>query len=234
MGGSLTDTQLAELVLDALLHSRLLSIASSSPPPPDTLAKTDPNLTMVISLAHCACVSRGWRQLVLRRLVRVLSPPFSPWSRAAAASALEPFTKTQEGSEAVVAANGIAPLLALAQAAPRRKDMSPDPTAHASTLSMADQGILALSLLAGMAERQLEAAGWSLHDPEESQRTEEVGMLVYEQNATGVQAYHNPLVGNGQLSPAAELLQEIPRLINPVWDPRAELVRWPCTIVYHR
>ena len=46
-----------------------------------------PSLAPVIALAHCACVSKAWRGAVLRRLVRVLSPPFDPWSRAGAAAA---------------------------------------------------------------------------------------------------------------------------------------------------
>lgn len=205
---------------------------------PRDVSEADPDVVLVITLAHCACVSKVWRGAVLRRLIRVLSPPFSPWSRAAAASALTAFS-TEKEALSLIENNGLAPLLRLAQAAPRRQDMSPDPSVHPATLAMADQGIQALAMLAGVAERQLSAAGWTLLDPDElrKERGAPASELadntspVYEHNESSHITLQNPLLGSG--NDAADLLQELPSLLSPQWMPKEKRVRWPATIRHH-
>ena len=198
----------------------------------------DPDVALVVNLAHCACVSKAWRAAVLRRLVRVLSPPFKPWSRAAAASAITAYSAEREAL-ALIESNGIAPLFVLAQAAPRRQDLTPEPSVHPATLAMADNGIQALAMLAGVAERQLAAADWSLLDPDEVRKerggaatelSADVGP-VYEHNKTMQLTRQNPLLGSG--NDAADLLQELPSLLSPQWMPKEKRVRWPATIRHH-
>lgn len=205
---------------------------------PREVSAAHPDVLFVVTLAHCACVSKAWRGAVLRRLVRVLSPPFSPWSRAAAASALAAYS-TESEALALIENNGIAPLLRLAQTAPRRKDLSPDPAVHPATLEMADQGIQTLAMLAGVAERQLSANGWTLLDPDElrkergaaaSELAEDLGP-VYEHNESSHITLQNPLLGSG--SDATDMLQELPALLSPQWMPKEKRVRWPATIRHH-
>eukprot|EP01045_Picozoa_sp_COSAG04_P005219 COSAG04_NODE_238_length_19079_cov_9.187039_8_plen_721_part_00 len=200
-----------------------------------------PSLAPVIALAHCACVSKAWRGAVLRRLVRVLSPPFDPWSRAGAAAAIQAYSSQGEAL-ALVENNGIAPLLALAQAAPRRQDLTPEPSAHPAALTMADNACVALGMLACVAGEQLTAAGWTLMDPAEAAKErgagaaqaadQLVGATVYEHNETGQLTGQNPLLGSG--NDAADLLQEVPSLLSPQWMPKEKRVRWPALIRHHR
>ena len=205
---------------------------------PRDVSEADPDVVFVITLAHCACVSKVWRGAVLRRLIRVLSPPFRPWSRAAAASALTAFS-TEKEALSLIENNGLAPLLRLAQAAPRRQDLTPDPSVHPATLAMADQGIQALAMLAGVAERQLSAAGWTLLDPDELRKERGAAAAeladntgpVYEHNESSHITLQNPLLGSG--NDAADLLQELPSLLSPQWMPKEKRVRWPATIRHH-
>ena len=247
---ALDEDERAAAVCDALLANNLAALTAAGAPlsgevwanTPKELAREDPNLELVIQLAHCACVSKAWRKAVLRRMVRVLSPPFDVWSRAAAASALVAYSSEEEAL-ALVEANGIAPLFALAQAAPRRQDLTPSPSAHPATLACCDHGITALAMVARIAGEQLTAAGWTLLDPDEVRKergitevtkalnTEEV-LPVYEHNETGHITQTNPLLGSG--NDAKELLTELPMLLSPQWILKEKRVRWPATIRHHR
>ena len=158
----------AGTLFDALVYARLseIRVASRKHRTSKRMDASDPDIILVITLARCARVSRCWRQAAMCRLVRVLSPPFSSWGRAAAARALIPWTHSQWAEE-LVEANVVPALLALAQKPRRQKDFKPDQAASPAVLEMGDSGFLALGALAGVAEERLAKAGWTVHDSSE-------------------------------------------------------------------
>jgi hypothetical protein len=197
---------------------------------------TAADLWAVFALAHCGGTNRAWRAAALRPLVVLLSPPASPWTRAAAARGLLGYVDESEGkgAERVLAANAVVPLLAMFQAVVRGVDLAPVPEKANgdAMLAMADGGGLALMKLCGVAEARLLDHGWEIEDSAES------GRIFYSHQETQERQEENPLLAaeNGaylHVGWQAALLQKLPQLISPRWDSAASAVRWPCSIRRH-